>query len=60
MHPKKAGWLLIGISILFAIAMIITPNVIADEGQAQTIIFVLVAMWWIPFAYFIKARKRKP
>ena len=59
MNPKKAAFLIIIVSIAFAIAIVISSYLLADTGYSQTAMFILIAIWWIPFTYFIKMSKRK-
>jgi hypothetical protein len=59
MNPKKAKSLLIIVSLIIAIAMIISSYFLADTGHSQTAVFILIAIWWIPFTYLTRVSKRK-
>ena len=60
MDNRKSGlWLLI-ISLVFA-ALMIAAGVSLDDPWKETIVFLLIAVWWVPFIYFIErgSRSRK-
>ena len=59
MTKNKALLLMIIVSILIALAMIMTPYIIDAKGNSQTVIFILFALWFIPFINWIKSRKNK-
>lgn len=54
MNHQKAKRLNIAISILFALAMLLTSYVIADKDLSQTVVLILIALWFIPFLYLSK------
>ncbi len=41
---------LIGVSIIAALAILAASA--AFEGSAQTITFIIIAIWWIPFMWW--------
>ncbi|MGB0389538.1 MAG: hypothetical protein ACPGWR_32355 [Ardenticatenaceae bacterium] len=51
MTPKKATLSLIMVSLLFAVAIVISSYIFADTEHSQTATFILIAIWFIPFAY---------
>ncbi|MEW6997392.1 hypothetical protein AADZ86_06795 [Colwelliaceae bacterium BS250] len=59
MDCKKAKQLNIIISVLFALAMLISSYFIADKGLSQTVVFMLIALWLVPFLYLNKRMKQK-
>lgn len=59
MNEKKRAGLLIGISIVFAITMMISSSLIEDSGTSQTVTNILIAIWWIPFSFLVAGVSRK-
>ena len=59
MNPKKAAFLIILISLLFAAAIILSSMYIDDKGSAQTVTFLLIGLWWIPFSYLAAAAGKR-
>jgi len=60
MTRKQASMGLIAVSILFAIAIFISSNLLADTDQADTAMFILIALWFVPFAYLaVQASRSK-
>ncbi len=59
MTSKRATYLNTIISIGFALAMIGTSLIIADKDMSQTVVFILITIWFVPFFYLIKAKNRK-
>ncbi len=57
MSPKKASLSIAIVSIVFAAAMIISSIFWADKAYLQTVILLLIALWFVPFAYLIKVKK---
>lgn len=59
MNEKKRASLLIGISIVFAIAMMVSSSLIEDGGTSQTVTYILLAIWWIPFSFLSAAAGKR-
>jgi D-alanyl-lipoteichoic acid acyltransferase DltB (MBOAT superfamily) len=59
MNYKKARVVNILISIFFALAMLISSYFIADKDLSETVIFILIAIWLVPFLYLSKKIQRK-
>jgi len=55
---KFAGIQIILVSILFAIAMVIAPKIITDKNIATTIVYLLIALWWIFFVLLVTKNNR--
>ena len=53
---KKKAYSIVIVSIIFAAAMIASSTIFADSDKLQTIIFLLIAAWFIPFFYIIKVK----
>ena len=53
-HPAVQ---LLAVSLLAALAIILASMVF--EEQAQTLTFVIIAIWWIPFSILSVRRARK-
>jgi len=50
MNPKRAAFFNIVISIIFAVAIILSSHLLKDSEHSQTVLYLLIAMWWIPFS----------
>ena len=59
MDYKKAKLANTLISLFFALAMIISSYLIADKELSKTVVFMLIAAWFVPFFYLKKQMKRK-
>ncbi|AHK17634.1 hypothetical protein R615_10585 [Thalassolituus oleivorans R6-15] len=59
MNYKKARMVNILISIFFALVMLISSYFIADKDLSETVIFILIAIWLVPFLYLSKKIQRK-
>ncbi|WP_299981527.1 hypothetical protein [uncultured Pseudoteredinibacter sp.] len=59
MDCKKAKQVNIAISILFALAMLLSSFFIADKDVSQNVVFVLIAVWLVPFFYLSKRQRSK-
>ncbi len=54
MDKNKAAIINIVISVIFAIAMIVSSlilNKLHYSEHSQTVTFILIALWFIPFSY---------
>ncbi len=56
MHSK----LNIIISIIFAAIMIGAGLMIDNKEQAQVVLLILIALWFMPFTYLSRVKKQKP
>jgi hypothetical protein len=59
MNYKKARLANILISIFFALVMLISSYAIADKDLSEKVIFMIVAVWLVPFVYLSKQSQRK-
>jgi hypothetical protein len=59
MTSQRATHLNILISIVFAAAMIGSSLMIDDKDTSQIVVFILIAIWFVPFTYLTKAQKRE-
>lgn len=59
MNPKNATASIIIISLVFAVAMVIASNIFVDSEHSQTITYILIALWFVPFGYFISLKSKK-
>ncbi len=59
MDRKKAKLANILISLFFALVMIISSYFIADKELSEKVVFMLIAVWLVPFFYLNKQTKRK-
>jgi len=58
MDNKKAWLANILISVIFALVMLISSYFISDAALSKEVIFILIAVWLVPFFYLSKQRKR--
>lgn len=58
MNTKKIILLQIGIALLFAGAILISSYFMNNSEHSQTITFLLIALWFIPFSYLLKIRSK--
>ena len=58
MNPKNARMFIILVSIVFAIAILISSQVFAGTRYGGVAIFMLIALWFVPYTYFIKLKNR--
>jgi hypothetical protein len=59
MNCKKAKLANILVSLFFALAMILSSYFIADKDLSDKVVFILIAVWLVPFFYLNKQTKRK-
>lgn len=53
MNPKKTAFLIIVISIVFAVAIVLAEFLLAKSHYShysEMVRYSLVALWWIPFS----------
>jgi hypothetical protein len=50
MSPKKAAFLNIVISIIFATAIVFSDFLLEGSQYNQTVMYSLIALWFIPFS----------
>jgi phosphatidylserine synthase len=58
MSNKKINFLQIGIAILFAAAIILSNFLIKGSEHSDTILFVLIALWFVPYLYLSKLKNK--
>ena len=60
MKFKSPAFALIGISIIAAIAILVASFLLGDRDSSQTVTYIIIAIWWVPFSIFIsRANKEK-
>jgi len=57
--PKRATYANYLISIVFAAAMIGSSLIIDDKDTSQIVVFILIAIWFVPFFYLNGVKNRK-
>ena len=58
MTGQKAAILYLVISIVFAIAILFYSWLLRGTGYQSTVMFLLIAVWWVPF--YILCVDQKP
>lgn len=51
MNPKKTALLIIATSIFFAVAIIFSDFLLEGSQYNQTVMYLLIALWWVPFSF---------
>ena len=46
------------VSLIFAMSILATSYLLADTQYRQTVTYLLIAIWWIPFSHFCCGRPR--
>jgi len=59
MDYKKARLANLVMSIFFALVMLVSSYFIADKALSEKVIFMLIAVWLVPFFYLSKQSQRK-
>ncbi len=49
MDSRKAVFLNIVISIIFAVSIVVSNYLLDGTPYDQTVLYILIALWWIPF-----------
>ena len=57
MDSKKVTLYIILVSLAFAIAILMSSYMLSDTDYAETAMFILIAIWFIPFTYLINKDK---
>ncbi len=52
MTPKRAAISIILVSLAFAMVMLLSSWLMADSEHRETVTFLLIAVWWIPYSFF--------
>lgn len=62
MSPKRAATYNIGLSLIFAAAILLASYLMVNtqyEEYAQTVTYLLIALWFAPFTWLSAAEKDK-
>ena len=61
MSSKRVSQLQIGIALIFAGIILLSSYLMKGSEYAEIIMFVIIAMWFIPFSYLanIKSKAQK-
>jgi len=59
MDYKKARLANLVMSIFFALVMLVSSYFIADKALSEKVIFIIIAVWLVPFFYLSKQSQRK-
>lgn len=51
MNSRKAALYLILVSLVAAAAMLISSALLADSDSAETVMFIIIAIWFVPFVW---------
>lgn len=55
MDPKKAATYQVVVSLAFAAAILISSYLLRGTEHATTVMFILIALWWIPFSIIVSS-----
>ena len=53
--PRQRAFWLIGVSLLFAALMLASSWILRDSEHGQTLVFFLIAVWWVPYSLLATA-----
>ncbi len=56
--PTQATRNMVLVSVVFAAVMLFASVTIVDEGTSRTMTLLLVALWFVPFLYFARAKNQ--
>ncbi len=59
MTSKNNTLSIIIVSLIFAVVIALSTSVFAGTGHSQTIVYLLIALWFVPFTLLIQARNQK-
>lgn len=51
MSPKRGATLVVLVSLAFAAAILLASYLMGDSPNRETVVFLLIAVWWVPFTY---------
>lgn len=57
MTSKTISRLQIGIALLFAGIILLAANIMKGAEYSNTIMFIIIALWYVPFSYLQKKSK---
>lgn len=57
MSNKKINILQIGIALFFAAAIILSTYLMKGSEHSDTVMYLLIALWFVPFLYLSKLAK---
>lgn len=52
MSPLRAAVLILLISIAFVVIILLCSRMMTDSPKRETGVFLLIAIWWVPYSYF--------
>ena len=55
MTQKEIAYLQICLALVFAGAILVSSWLLGDSGQRNTVVFLLIAAWWVPFSALLSA-----
>lgn len=58
MSTKIIALLQIGIALLFAGAILLTNYLMNGSEHTETVTFLIIGLWFIPFAYLVKLESK--
>lgn len=53
---KHKAAAIIGVSLFFAALILVNAYFLADSPYRQTVTFLLISVWWIPYTYLLLGR----
>ncbi len=58
MSNNKINFLQIGIALFFAAAIILSTYLMKGSEHSDTVMFVLIALWFVPYLYLSKLKNK--
>ena len=59
MTSKNNTLSIIVVSLIFVVAIMLSSYIFADTGHSETIMYLLIALWFVPYTLLIRARNQK-
>ena len=57
MKPTNAALLNILVALIFAVAILFADSLLAGSEHSDTVKYLLIALWWIPFSFLSTCTK---
>jgi hypothetical protein len=54
-NPRMPAVIVLVSSVVFAALILLVSYWLADSDSKDTLVFLLIALWWIPFSYLTSA-----
>ncbi|MEM7132039.1 MAG: hypothetical protein AAF702_37360 [Chloroflexota bacterium] len=59
MNHKRTVVAMIGLSLIFALAIVTTSALLKGHESADSATWILIAIWWVPFSFLVAQSAKK-